>query len=358
MTFEEFKDSVLSYLEKERDAIKKDIEEHKNLPEADKIEQGYLITDCFVKACIDDVYELSTPNNNTKLRTGDKIDIVDREHKHKIEGTIVENLIERISVTNVSQKLEEEVAYDVVVRESEFLGSLIQLWQNIEDGTSGTGYIDILRDAGVPTFYEDIHINEDDIPQRFNENQHKAIVDALKTPSLYCIQGPPGTGKTDVLAYIAMTYSRQGVEVLILSNTHQAVNNALNKIANYDDLPIIKIGETLKAQDLKDNIRTAQTYNQYYNLRKRKTGYSNGDVVGMTIHAAISNLGLRNSGFLPGIILVDEAGQVPLTFGTTFGFFKSSSIVLIGDDRQMPPIYHETLKDDPISISIFTSIVR
>lgn len=77
------------------------------------------------------------------------------------------------------------------------------------------------------------------------------------------------------------------------------------------------------------------------------------DVVGMTLHAAIINLGLRNSGFKPKIVLVDEAGQMPLPYASLIGAFGCGSIIFIGDDKQMPPIFHPQLSGNPLSVSIF-----
>lgn len=98
----------------------------------------------------------------------------------------------------------------------------------------------------------------------------------------------------------------------------------------------------------------ARTYQEYKKTRKASKYSKTGDVVGMTLHGAVINIGLRGSGFTPGVVLVDEAGQIPLVVGVAVGLMNSPSVVFIGDDRQMPPIFHPELSNHKLSTSIFT----
>lgn len=81
-----------------------------------------------------------------------------------------------------------------------------------------------------------------------------------------------------------------------------------------------------------------------------------GSVVGMTFQSALTNLGEIKSAFVPQMILFDEAGQLPLTHGIAIGAFRCGSIVFIGDDAQMPPIYQPSLSGSPLSKSLFEYI--
>ena len=75
----------------------------------------------------------------------------------------------------------------------------------------------------------------------------------LEYPSVHVLQGPPGTGKTAVLAATAIATARMNREVVIIANTHHAVNNALQKIRSLDKkTTIIKVGALLKAEELDD----------------------------------------------------------------------------------------------------------
>jgi DNA replication ATP-dependent helicase Dna2 len=76
----------------------------------------------------------------------------------------------------------------------------------------------------------------------------------------------------------------------------------------------------------------------------------------MTFQAALTNLGKRRSAFTPQIVLFDEAGQIPLAHAAAVGQLGGGSVVFIGDDAQMPPIYHPKLESDPLSVSVFERI--
>ena len=355
MTFDEYKDKLLSYLNEEKELIEKDIQDHLELSDEEKVEQGYLIKGCLVTDSKDGCSELSTPENNTKLRGGDHVDIVEVSNGNITEATVIENTFDTISV-NAPLRLSSQ--YDIVVKEGFYLDPLISVLDYLEEGASGTSYIKQLCNIEQPCNegYRPIDTSRVDIPKDLDSTQREAVEKVLKCPSLYCIQGPPGTGKTNVLATIASIFSKCGREVLIISNTHQAVNNALNKIAG-NHLPVIKIGETLKAQSVSDHIQKYKSFSDYNKVHKKSSRYTKyGAIVGMTLHAAIINLGLRRSGFAPTLVLVDEASQIPLTLAAGIASFGAGSIIFIGDDRQMPPIFHPELVSNELSVSIFSHL--
>jgi superfamily I DNA and/or RNA helicase len=94
-------------------------------------------------------------------------------------------------------------------------------------------------------------------------------------------------------------------------------------------------------------------YSDYLTERKQQKRSKRGDVIGMTLHASVVNLGLRNAAFRPQIVLVDEAGQIPMPYASIIGSFGCGSVIFIGDDKQMPPIFHPNLVGDKFSKSIF-----
>lgn len=354
MTFEEHKERLLSYLKEEKALTETDIKNHDSLSDPDKVEQGYLIKDCRVVVSKDGGTEFVARENNTKLRAGDRVTLRNVKDGRSIKDILViENTFDKISV-NVS--LPVDSVYDISVQESFYLDPLISVIERLEEGASGTSYINQLCGNVVPSEegFNPIDPVKADIPSELNAAQRHAVEKVLKRPSMYCIQGPPGTGKTNVLAAIARIFSRNKREVLIISNTHHAVNNALNKIED-GSLPVIKIGEELKAQSLKSTISSYKFFSDYKKNRsaRRRVANKYGDVVGMTLHSAIINLGLKSSGFAPNIVLVDEASQIPLTMAAGIAAFGAGCIVFIGDDRQMPPIFHPKLVDNNLSISIF-----
>ena len=78
----------------------------------------------------------------------------------------------------------------------------------------------------------------------------------------------------------------------------------------------------------------------------------------MTLNAATINLCIRNNSFKPRAILVDEASQIPLAEGASIGASGAGTIIFIGDDRQMPPIFVNNLEKADLSISIFEHIAK
>jgi RecA/RadA recombinase len=76
----------------------------------------------------------------------------------------------------------------------------------------------------------------------YNDGQRTAIEKALAAESVTCIQGPPGTGKTAVIAEIAVQVASQGRRVLVASQANLAVDNALERIANVDDIFAVRVG--------------------------------------------------------------------------------------------------------------------
>ena len=229
---------------------------------------------------------------------------------------------------------------------------------NIDQGQSGSYFLEILgeleeaeEEYGAPIPCGDL--------SSFNEEQADAITKILHHPSIYALQGPPGTGKTAVLAAIAEAYSREGKEVLILSYSHQSVNNALNSICDKSHQQTFKIGSVFKTQGLSEDVVMMPDMKTYLSHRKaankscRHSEKTTGDIMGMTVHGAILNLVLRKKPFNPSIVLVDEASQIPLPIAAAIGAMGASTYVFIGDDRQMPPIFNQNMASDDMSISIF-----
>lgn len=362
-SFKEFHDDILRYLQCEKQYYEEDIKANEGLSDAQKIEAGLLIEKAILSLAMHPYYILSVSENNTKLRPGDKVTLVQGNQKREVR--IVENAENTLTVESL-QQLSDLNPYRIEVHEFVLLDPLIQLTEQLEEGASGSFWMQML--AGIEEPVKDGYKPIDShavntVPASLNDGQYQCCKNVFQRPTFYCLQGPPGTGKTNVLATLANVFSSQGYEVLIVSNTHQAVNNALNKIHSINrQLPVVKIGEKLKGEGLDEGIMLAQTYNAYLSSRKqqkkKKKKERSHDIVGMTFQAAVINLGLRKTEFLPSIILVDEAGQMPLSQGALIGAFGSGTVVLIGDDLQMPPIYHPKLADDKLSVSIFTYLCR
>lgn len=74
-----------------------------------------------------------------------------------------------------------------------------------------------------------------------NPAQKEAVVKILSAPDLCLIQGPPGTGKTTVIAEAIIQLVRRGQRVLLASQAHTAVDNALDRLGHDPSLRAVRL---------------------------------------------------------------------------------------------------------------------
>ena len=65
----------------------------------------------------------------------------------------------------------------------------------------------------------------------------------LNAPDLCLVQGPPGTGKTTVIAEAIYQFVRDGNRVLVASQSNDAVDNALERLADSPEIRAIRLGQ-------------------------------------------------------------------------------------------------------------------
>lgn len=76
---------------------------------------------------------------------------------------------------------------------------------------------------------------------KLNPAQKEAVVKILSAPDLCLVQGPPGTGKTTVIAEAIVQLARRGQRVLLASQAHTAVDNALDKLSHDGSLRVVRL---------------------------------------------------------------------------------------------------------------------
>lgn len=359
MTMEDFRDNLLKMLFIEKKLEEEDAEKQKNMSREEKVENNLLLINVTIKSQEEDIYELNVPENYSKLRAGDKVVITNDESSLEYEATIIDVFFDTLTIS-CDKELDSNATFTIEQKSPNLLQALISCLEGIYSGVPGAAFLRLLSGEEKFELVDFLKLAIDDIPyfdgikNKLNQEQLSAVSSMLEYPPVHVLQGPPGTGKTAVLAATAIATAHTNREVVIIANTHHAVNNAIQKIRSLDKMAtLIKVGATLKSEELDDTILKFEKFSEYYeysyqNRRKKRTGH----IVGMTIWGAITYLGLRHHAhFRPYIALVDEASLMPLSYATILGK-TAPSVCLFGDSRQMPPIFRPELENNEYSISI------
>ena len=77
--------------------------------------------------------------------------------------------------------------------------------------------------------------------QTLNDAQKLAVQKVLSAPDLCLIQGPPGTGKTTVIAEAIAQVVARDETVLVASQTHTAVDNALSRLPLHPSIRAVRL---------------------------------------------------------------------------------------------------------------------
>ncbi|WP_047789761.1 AAA domain-containing protein [Tenacibaculum mesophilum] len=75
-----------------------------------------------------------------------------------------------------------------------------------------------------------------------SNNQVTSVKKAIGNKNIFLIQGPPGTGKTTVIAEIVQQLVKNNEKILVTSQTHIAVDNVLEKLAETKELSLLRLG--------------------------------------------------------------------------------------------------------------------
>ena len=359
MEMEQFKQSLLKYLFVEKTFEDEDAEKQKMMSDEEKIENDLLLVGATVVSQDENIYELNVPDNYSKLRVGDKVILNDIHLASSFDATITDVFFDTITVM-CDKQLDISSSFTIEQKSPQLINTLISCLEGIYSGIPGAAFLRLL--SGEEPFEKEdfLKVNVDDIPnfdkitELMNAEQLNAVSNMLEYPPVHVLQGPPGTGKTLVLAATAIATAHMNREVVVIANTHHAVNNALKKIKSIDKKStVIKVGSLLKAEELDDTVIKFSTFKEYYEFSyKNRTKKRSGHIIGLTIWGALTYLGLRHHAhFRPYHALIDEASLMPLSLATILGK-TAPSVCLFGDSRQMQPIFRSELEQNIMSKSI------
>ena len=303
--------------------------------------------------------------NESRIRPGSHVTLSCGNTKLYGEVIELEDYGRRIHVRLRSPQDEvEDGHWAMVESDRDFTPLIIQSLKKLQPGAPGWSLFQSLTDVGnalpkrnVRNETERIDTCERiccDARERVDDSQKSALFQCVKEPPILGIQGPPGTGKTALLSLVAEALSRLGRRVLVVAPTHQAVNNALAGIFHaFPSRKVIKVGHALRRESLPDDIECKLLKQTQSSSRRRR---SEQQIIGMTFLSAMQHLAVQTSGLAPNVVLVDEAGQLPLSQGLCSGLFGAGSVLLFGDDLQMPPVFSSEMTASPFATSIFSQL--
>ena len=173
-----------------------------------------------------------------------------------------------------------------------------------------------------------------------NSSQIEAIRRAANCEVFHLIWGPPGTGKTRIIPEIVRC---AGGRVLLGAFTNTAVDKMLMALLEHDPTThFLRVGRASDSPELAGKISgdpadffTHDLARKYGSVRAVRDALQQAAIVGATAHRASTIPYLRSGAF--EMAIVDEAAQLtePLTLGL---ILRARRFVLIGDDRQLPPV--------------------
>jgi hypothetical protein len=184
-----------------------------------------------------------------------------------------------------------------------------------------------------------------------DDSQGDAFLQCVAAPPVLGVQGPPGTGKTLVLAFVAEALMRLGKRVVLLAPTHQAINNTLTTLYRlFPERRVKKFGDELRTESLAGDIPIITSP-----LKISKEPLDT--LIGLTFMSALHQLMISDQKMVaPNVVIIDEAGQLPAAQGLCTGLSGAGSILLFGDDKQMPPVFPGELSEEPLAVSLFAQL--
>lgn len=209
-----------------------------------------------------------------------------------------------------------------------------------------------------------------------NPSQVKAVEQAFREKNIFLIQGPPGTGKTTVIRELIEQVLGADNEsrILVVSQANVAVDNALKGLVEKYGDQTVRCGNGNKISPDMQNLRLQKRCEEYLsNLEKRKEEFEekiysdwfetivsddsqnyspvlcellirNHRLIGATcVGLARRKIGLERMEF--DLVIIDEAGKA-LPAEILIPLVRAKKVVIIGDQKQLPPVINPILYDE------------
>jgi DNA replication ATP-dependent helicase/nuclease Dna2 len=344
-------EALVAFFEREREALNAEEEERRALSVAELVERGDAIEGLGIVEQQLGVLVLRCTENISRLRTGDRVEL--HHSDCRVTGTLVELLDHgcelHIELTGKKDDLPTGL-WTASALPVDVSSMIIACLERLKPGGPGWAFFRALQGEVAAGGTAEVSGTALAVlgGRGLDRSQEAAFRRCVICPQFAAIQGPPGTGKTRLLALVAEALARLDNRVLVVAPTHQAVNNALSQIRSlFPGRRVVKVGDELRRESLDEHVEAR--------LIARRSGIrvTSETITGMTFLSALVHLVLRQSALGPHVVLVEEAGQLPVTHGACAGLLGAGSVLLFGDDKQMPPVFPGELANEPGAISLF-----
>ena len=198
---------------------------------------------------------------------------------------------------------------------------------------------------------------------KLNTSQKSAVNEALNCSNLCLIQGPPGTGKTQVITEICLQLFRNdpSIKILICSETHIAVNNILSRISDHNsDIRIVRLKDKENDEQIDSFVpdMIIRDYLQWASASfENQTAYQiiseeladtqekslekalalSANIAGMTCNRAAA-YDFKDTTEMFDVAIIDEVCKATLP-EILSPLLVSRKAILIGDPKQLPPVF-------------------
>ncbi len=226
-----------------------------------------------------------------------------------------------------------------------FIDDDIDAWKNLYRGMQANQFDERLLD---------------DVRNSLNDSQLEAVKIAVTEP-VSLIQGPPGTGKTHmILALLYVLTQKMGCSVAVVSVNNEAIANITDEILLHDHARFyvsMLRGITAKLGNLdnKKLFNSSSNNPNRYTFDTENGGFlvqneeetieqdfrSDYKIISSTPHSLMklfSDSYTEDAMF--DYVIVDETSQMSAMHGL-IAMFPAKHIVLVGDDKQIPPVISE-----------------
>ena len=164
--------------------------------------------------------------------------------KSKLNGLLMENALVLEDSRRKTVALRRQLSAITALKNSDY---------------NAVGLKDIILELSVPTSTSAIRTLSFNA-KTLNDSQKNAINKAMYSNSISLIQGPPGTGKTSVITeliqQIIIKSSTTDVipKILVVSQSHTAVDNILEKLSSWSESNVMRIVRIGKRSDVSESV--------------------------------------------------------------------------------------------------------